>query len=63
MRYFLAKNPKQLDICLRLLYAEHIPFSVQIVETEKRRIVYNIFAMTDDQTMLQLEEKYRILIS
>lgn len=63
MKYFLAKNPKQLDLCLRLLYAEHVPFVVQVAETNKKRIVYHVSAVTDEQTMRQLEEKYRILIS
>ena len=24
MKTFLAKNPRQLDICLKMLYSEHI---------------------------------------
>lgn len=63
MRYFLAKSPKQLDICLRLLYAERIPFKVDVVETDRKRIVYHVTAMTDEERIIQLEDMYRILTS
>lgn len=63
MREFTAKNPKQLDLCLRLLYAEHIGFSVTVRETNKRKIEYVIGVDVTEQKMTELEEKYRILIS
>lgn len=63
MREFTAKNPKQLDLCLRLLYAEHIAFSVSIRETNKRKIEYVIMVEASEQKVIELEEKYRILIS
>ncbi len=63
MNGFLAKNPKQLDLCLRLLYAEHIGFIVKVEETAKRKIVYKVFAKADIEKLSELEEKYRILIS
>lgn len=63
MKEFIAKNPKQLDICLKLLYAEKVGFNVKVKETEKHRIVYEITADTDAQTYELLREKYRILTS
>lgn len=63
MNGFLAKNPKQLDLCLRLLYAERIDFIVKVEETAKRKIVYKVFAKADTEKQLELKEKYRILTS
>lgn len=63
MKAFLAKNPKQLDICLKLLYAEKVGFTVAVTENRKRKIEYLITALTDDKTIGMLLEKYRILIS
>lgn len=63
MHEFIAKNPKQLDLCLRLLYAEDIPFNVRIRESNKKKIEYVIAVTVDDSFMAKLEERYRILIS
>jgi hypothetical protein len=63
MKEFEARNPKQLDLCLRLLYAENVTFTVRITETEKRKIVYMINVNADNQVHEALREKYRILIS
>ena len=63
MKELMAKNPKQLDICLRLLYAEHVNFFVNIHETNNGKIVYGVSVNVDDETKSKLEEKYRIMIS
>ena len=63
MKELVARNPKQLDICLRLLYAESVEFVVNVRETNKRKIYYAIQVVADDQRMAELDEKYRILIS
>lgn len=63
MKEFIAKNPRQLDICLRLLYAEDVRFSVVVKETAKHKIEYGIGVHADEQTVEALREKYRILIS
>lgn len=63
MKTFLAKNPKQLDICLKMLYSEHIEFMVRIKENDRKKIEYNIIANTDEKVIDELLEKYRILIS
>ncbi len=63
METFLARNPKQLDLCLKLLYAEKIGFSVKVVESAKKKIEYEIGVHTSEQTIKELKEKYRILIS
>ena len=65
MNMLIAKNPKQLDIGLRLLYAEKVKFQVQVDENEYRKIYYSIHidrTLSEDATKL-LMEKYRILIS
>lgn len=64
MKELIARTPKQLDICLRLLYAERTKFFVEVEETEKKKIMYVIRISADDeQRASELEEKYRILIS
>lgn len=63
MKEFIARNPKQLDLCLRLLYTECIPFVVTVGETDKRRIIYCIAIDVDERKTDELKEKYRILIS
>ncbi len=63
MNELLAFTPKQLDLCLKLLYAEHVGFSVDVFETEKRKIAYLVTVEGDEQTVEMLKEKYRILIS
>lgn len=64
MKELIARTPKQLDICLRLLYAERTKFFVEVEETEKKKIMYVIrISVDDEQKAYELEEKYRILIS
>jgi hypothetical protein len=63
MKEFRAKNPKQLDLCLKLLYAEHMGFSVSVSENIKKKIEYVIIVDADEQKICELQEKYRILIS
>ena len=63
MQEFIAENPKQLNLCLRLLYAEHVNFSVRVIETQKGKIIFGVAVNVNDQRMTELEEKYRIMIS
>ena len=63
MKGLEAKNSKQLDICLRMLYSEKVRFIVEVRETNKQKIVYWIGAIVDEQKFKALKEKYRILIS
>ena len=63
MKEFRAKNPKQLDLCLKLLYAELMGFSVSVSENIKKKIEYVIIVDADEQKICELQEKYRILIS
>lgn len=63
MRTFLARNPKQLDLCLKLLYSEGLSFSVRVVESAKRKIEYEVGISVDEHRMTELEEKFRILVS
>ncbi len=65
MNLLIAKNPKQLDIGLKLLYAEKVNFLVQIEENEYGKIYYSIHIekTLDNARVEELMEKYRILIS
>ena len=63
MKALKANNSKQLDICLRLLYAEKHEFIVKVRETDNGKIYYEISVNTTEETMSVLEEKFRILIS
>ncbi|MEY8515373.1 hypothetical protein AALC25_00325 [Lachnospiraceae bacterium 29-84] len=63
MKEFIAQNPKQLDLCLKLLYSENLEFIVKVDETEKRKIFYKICVKVEGQMYEELKEKYRILIS
>lgn len=63
MKELFAKNPKQLDICLRLLHAEEIMFTVHVHETAKRKIYYGIAITVDTDKFIEIENKYRILTS
>ena len=63
MQRFVARNGKQLTVCLKLLYAEKVPFSVKVEEYHKGRIMYTIEVTVGPAQMLELREKYRILIS
>ena len=63
MKTLKANNSKQLDICLRFLYAENQKFIVDICKSDKGKIFYTITVVADEQTFTQLEEKFRILIS
>lgn len=62
MTELIAKNPKQLDICLKLLHAEGILFTVRVIDT-KKKILYGVSANVDDKQAKLIEEKYRILTS
>lgn len=63
MNTLYAQNPKQLDICLRLLYAENIKWIVNIYEDNKNRIRYMVDVQADEALFNTIREKYRILIS
>lgn len=57
-----AKNPKQLDICLRLLYAEKIDFTVSVREDHKGKVFYAIMVNLDnDDDRIAIREKYRLM--
>ena len=58
MKELIARNPKQLDLCLRLLFAEGIQFQVRLFKTEKGKVLYGITLLADDKTASIVEEKY-----
>ena len=63
MQAFRAVSAKQLDLCLKMLYAEKLQFFVSVIENDKRKIEYRISASVDEQAFEKLNERYRILIS
>lgn len=63
MGYLVAKNDKQLGLCLRMLYADNIPFTVKVVENNKQRIEFHVYAGTDESKVQELTERFRILVS
>ena len=62
MHKFVAKNDKQLGLCLKLLYTERVESQVELRLTEKNRVIYLITVTIDDETWVKLDSKYRILI-
>ena len=63
MDYFLAKNDKQLGICLRMLYADRIQPFVKTVMNEKGKIEFHVKIQADDEVFRMLDERYKVLIS
>lgn len=63
MVYFVAKNSRQLGICLKMIYDEKLKYSVTVYENEKRKIEYEVMAVADKELAEKLKERYRILIS
>lgn len=65
MKELIAKNFKQLVICLKFLHAEKIEYlAINIIEdVSNKKIIYQIVVDTDDDTYEVVKEKYRILIS
>ena len=63
IKEFVAKNSADLGLCLKLLYSEHMDFSVEVRETEKLKVIYVVKIMADIETCEDLEVRYRILVS
>lgn len=63
VKSFTAKNPKQLNLCLRLMHAEKVSFVVKVRETERKKIYFEVTVEASRERLIDLEEKYRILIS
>lgn len=62
MRYFLAKNDKQLGICLRMLYAEGIQGIVETCVNSKDKIEFRI-KINEASKFEKLNKLYETLIS
>ena len=63
MQEFVAVNEKQLGICLKMLYAEHVSFSVVLVERTPRKIDYHVGIKVFEDRYQELLERYRISTS
>jgi len=58
VKVFKIRGAKKLDLCLRMLHSEGIPFTVNITENEKQKIVYNVSVDVDEQTFDNLKERF-----
>lgn len=63
MEYFLAKNDKQLGLCLRMLFVEGIQPTVQTVLNKKNKIEFHVKITADEELKNKLTERYQIMIS
>ena len=63
MNYFKAVNDKLLGVCLRMLYADGIQGTVEVVMNDKNKIEFHVKINADQETLEMLLERYEILIS
>lgn len=64
MEYFLAKNDKQLGICLRMLYANGLKGVPDVVVNDKGKVEFHVHAAAVDKELFdELNRCYEILIS
>ena len=63
MHEFIARNGKQLTVCLKLLHMEKVPFALDVEEDNKGKIIYVIDVTVEQSQLAELREKYRIMIS
>ena len=62
MNYLVAKNDKQLGVCLKFLYSEKESFKVDVFMNEKQKIEYHIVVETNETHFHELKAKYETLI-
>jgi len=60
MKKLIAKNATQLDKTLRWLYANDIDFEVNVVKTEKHKIIYEVLVKLDDQMYEKIINQLRL---
>ena len=58
---FIAKNGKKLAKCLRMLYAERLPFEVELFEDEKQKVRYRITSEVDPEKQEAIWQKWQII--
>ena len=54
MNYFKAVNDKQLGVCLRMLYADGIQGTVEVVMNDKNKIEFHVKINADQETLEML---------
>ena len=62
MNYLIAKNDKQLGVCLKFLYSERESFKVDVFMNEKQKIEFHIVVETNETRFNELKAKYETLI-
>lgn len=60
---FVARNGKQLTVCLKLLYMEKVPYTVKVEEDNKGKVIYIVEVDLEPKQLAELREKYRVMIS
>ncbi len=60
---FVARNGKQLTVCLKLLYMEKVPYTVKVEEDNKGKVIYIVEVNLEQKQLAELREKYRVMIS
>ena len=62
MKEFVAKGSRQLDICLRMLFANGIKFNVIPYKDEKEHVYYIVAVKLNKQKYDELSNLYKTLI-
>jgi hypothetical protein len=61
MKTIIANNGSKLDKYLKLLYAEGIPFDVNVVKNEKQKIIFEINISLDGKEYEKIAKQIEIL--
>lgn len=63
MRYLLAVNGKQLDICLKMLFEYGTSWCVEMHKTDKGKMHYHVIIQNYSADVDKLQQRYNNLIS
>lgn len=63
MRYLLAVNGKQLDICLKMLFEYGCIWQVEMHKTDKGKMHYHVIITSTSADFDKLQQRYNNLIS
>ena len=63
MGYFIAKNDKQLGICLRMLLAEGLEARLEMIFNSKGKVEFHVMTDVNFERFDELNYRYKTLIS
>lgn len=63
MNYILAKNDKQLGICLRMLFPKQKRFKINPVMNDRGKMEYHVYVDLDDERFEYYQRTFNTLIS